>query len=187
MSVFTSVCARVKGDVCVWRGCICSVHMQCFYSFMMGKLEAQFSELTHYLSLCLKSTSCRKQHGFVRDCQKFKSEIIILYCSITDEITTDYTHRYCALNTKCLILLLCFVSTGLVCMKSSTSVVELVMLLCSQVRFFLSPPFSLLFVFFSRSHHLVFPLRNMPFSTLLVLIKFLSSVCVEICKGLISN
>uniref|UniRef100_A0A8C7JBY9 Neurobeachin n=1 Tax=Oncorhynchus kisutch TaxID=8019 RepID=A0A8C7JBY9_ONCKI len=35
--------------------------------------------------------------------------------------------------------------TGLVCMKSSTSVVELVMLLCSQVRFSLSPHISLIF------------------------------------------
>uniref|UniRef100_A0A8C7JER7 Neurobeachin n=1 Tax=Oncorhynchus kisutch TaxID=8019 RepID=A0A8C7JER7_ONCKI len=34
---------------------------------------------------------------------------------------------------------------GLVCMKSSTSVVELVMLLCSQVRFSLSPHISLIF------------------------------------------
>lgn len=47
-----------------------------------------------------------------------------------------------------LFTLVWFVFTGLVCMKSSTSVVELVMLLCSQVRFYVS----------SSSHHLSLPL-----------------------------
>lgn len=47
-----------------------------------------------------------------------------------------------------LFTLLWFGCTGLVCMKSSTSVVELVMLLCSQVRFYIS----------SSLHHLSLPL-----------------------------
>lgn len=75
------------------------------------------------------------------------------------------------------ILLMCFVSKGLVCMKSSTSVVELVMLLCSQVSFF--------FLIFSLASLCVsllfFSTSNVPFSALLLLITyFLPTLCGDV-------
>lgn len=73
-------------------------------------------------------------------------------------------------------LFLWFVSTGLVCMKSSTSVVELVMLLCSQVSFFF---FLLLFRTF-------FPSLFLAFSRGPILLhygshdSFMSTVCADL-------
>lgn len=53
------------------------------------------------------------------------------------------------------VTLVWFDSIGLVCMKSSTSVVELVMLLCSQVRFYVS----------SSSHHCSLPYPPLHFQS----------------------
>lgn len=80
--------------------------------------------------------------GVFRYCQSWMFSLVLR--------STICVERVISFNIGAVNTLVWFDSTGLVCMKSSTSVVELVMLLCSQVRFCVSSHK------FSLSFHSVF-------------------------------
>lgn len=120
----------------------------------------------------------------------FYQQSIFLHCQINKNSCWLYPQIWPSVEHLCQkhhdYIQVCWsIPTGLVCMKSSTSVVELVMLLCSQVSFDLSLPLhnlllSSVFIFFSMTHPLCFSQWTLPLSTMVNSIAYFHSMWTSV-------